>query len=98
MKDFTLVIPTYWGRAGEELVGSEKVVFDHPTPINENGTLPRLLNSLNILNEVDGKIVIIAVANDLEIVSAVKDRVDEIIAPYCSHYDITSLHQLTLEK
>lgn len=96
MKDFTMVIPSYWGRAGDELVGSEKIVFDHPTPLNERGTLPRLLDSLDVLRGMDGKVVVIAVANDPEIASEVEERVDEIIAPYRSRYDIASMHQFAL--
>ena len=98
MSDFTMVIPSYWGRPGEELVGSEKIVFDHPTPLDEDGTLPRLLDSLDVLRNCNGKIVIIAVANDPEIADDVKDKLLEIIQPHRSRYDITCMHQYTLHE
>lgn len=99
MKEYTMVIPTYWGRSGHELVNTEKIVFDHPTPLNERGTLSRLLDSLKILKKVDKcKIVVIAVPNDPEISRAVRDKVNNIIAPYHSYYDIITLHNSTLNK
>jgi hypothetical protein len=61
MKEFTMVIPTYWGRGeGEET--DEEIVFDHPTALNKEGTLGRLLESLSIFKQVAGKIVVISVA------------------------------------
>ena len=76
MKDFTMVIPSYWGRAGKELISSEKIVFAHPTPLNENGTLARLLDSLDVLEGMEGKIVVIAVANNPEIAAEVGGKVE----------------------
>ena len=98
MKDFTMVIPSYWGRAGKELMSSEKIVFDHPTPLNEKGTLPRLLDSLDVLESVKGKIVVIAVANDPKIAAEVGEKVEGLIAPYRSRYDIVCFHQSTLDE
>lgn len=98
MKDFTMVIPSYWGRAGEELVGGEKIVFDHPTPLSETGTLPRLLDSLDVLKGMEGKVVVIAVANDPAIVGEVRDKVEGLISPYRARYDICCFHQLTIDN
>ena len=99
MTDFTMVIPTYWGKPGDQLIKNEKIVFDHPTPLNENGTLPGLLDSLDILSEMDKvKITVITVPNEPDISKAVSEKVGEIIAPYQSRYDIVSLDIFTLEK
>ena len=97
MTKFTMVIPTYWGRDKDE--GSdEEIIFDHPTLLNETGTLGRLLESLSIFKRVEGKIVVISVANTRGIADAVKDRVDQIIEPFMSFYDITNIGQDTLEN
>ncbi|RLB13996.1 MAG: hypothetical protein DRG82_14625 [Deltaproteobacteria bacterium] len=95
MKDFTMVIPTYWKQAG---ASAEKVVFDHPTPLDETGTLGRLLDSLEIFDRVQGKIVIIAVANHPAIAGEVEDKIRRIIAPYSRSFDICILGEGTLEK
>ena len=99
MNNFTMVIPSYWGRAGEDVTADEKIVFDHPTPLDEEGTLGRLLESMEVLHGVSGaKIVIIAVSNHPEITFEASERVRSIISPYTSRYDIKCLHLHNLEK
>lgn len=95
MKDFTMVVPSYWGRAGEEPI--EKIVFDHPTPLNERGTLPLLLDSLDVLRGMDGTVTIVAVANDPAIADEVEEKVEALIAPYRERYDIRCLGQSALD-
>jgi len=49
----TMVIPSYWAR--EAALGTKKTdaVYDHPTPLDEEGTLARALRSLDILEDKD---------------------------------------------
>jgi hypothetical protein len=96
MSTFTMVIPTYWGREKAE-AATEEIIFDHPTMLNEAGTLGRLLESLRIFKRVEGKIVVITVANTREIAGSAKGRVNQIIEPFRSSYDITNIGQDTLE-
>ena len=106
MGEFTMVIPSYWGKseggAGKTSAareaGRDKIVFDHPTLLSEEGTLGRLLMSLETLGEVSGKIVIISVANEPAITKEVERKVDAIIAPFKARYDITNISQAALEK
>ncbi len=101
MEDFTMVIPSYWGSAGKgEETGqrAEAVVFDHPTPLEGQGTLGRLLESLDIFDSLPGRIVIIAVANRREIAREVEDKIEAIIAPFRRRYDFVCLGQSTLDK
>ena len=95
MSKFTMVIPTYWGR-DKDAETDEEIVFDHPTMLHEEGTLGRLLESLGIFKQVEGKIVVISVANTRGIAGAVRDRVDQVIEPFRSTYDITHISQDTL--
>ncbi len=97
MKEFTMVIPTYWGRSGDQLVGSEKIVFDHPTPLDSEGTLGRFLESLNIFDDFQGQVAMITVANDPAISEDVRLRVDEIIAPYKNKFNVVNFSQKTIE-
>jgi len=96
MSKFTIVIPTYWGGEKAEEADDE-IVFDHPTMLNEAGTLGRLLESLSIFKRVEGKIAVISVANTRTIAGAVNNRVDQIIEPFRSSYDIINIGQDTLE-
>ena len=101
MEDFTMVIPSYWGSAGQyDKTGqsAETVVFDHPTTLDSRGTLGRLLESLDIFDSVPGRIVIIAVANRREIAREVEDKIGGIIAPFRKRYDIVCLGRSTLDK
>ncbi|MDO9529842.1 MAG: hypothetical protein Q7J27_11900 [Syntrophales bacterium] len=98
MKDYTMVIPTYWGMASEDMGAQEEIVFDHPTPLNETGTLPNLLDSLDILDGAEGKVVIIAVANNNDIAALVRDKIETLVEPFRSKHDITCMHTLMLEK
>ncbi len=98
MKDPLIVIPSYWGRAQGAAEEAEEIVFDHPTPLNHSGSLGQLLDSLDIFDQVPGKIVIIAVANERAVAGEVEDKINKIIAPYRQGYDIIGLGQTTLEK
>ena len=42
----SIVIPTYWGRPLGESPKPGDAIFDHPTPLDGDSTLPRLLKSL----------------------------------------------------
>lgn len=44
-----MIIPSYWSR--ENSVGWKKgdAIYDHPTPLDETGTLKRLSDSISIL-------------------------------------------------
>ena len=46
-----VVIPTYWGR--KNVVGFKEgdTIYDHATPIDEEGTLSWTLESMNILKK-----------------------------------------------
>ena len=100
MNKFTMVIPSYWGRSrgNQGGQGGEQVVFDHPTRLDEEGTLGRLLESLDVFDLVAGRIVVISVANEEQIAGQVQTKVDEIIRPYRSRYDIVNFGTDTLAK
>jgi len=75
----TMVIPSYWRRKKEE--GWEKTddVYDHPTPLDEEGTLARILNSLSILQNKDFNLVVLGVASGDDLQNKVEDKISSII-------------------
>lgn len=75
-----MVIPSYWSR--EKQVGWKKQdeIYDHPTPLDENGTLKRMLESIDILENKDFELVIIAVPTSEEISTQVLEKVNDIIS------------------
>ena len=98
-----IVIPTYWSR---EKPRKEDMVYDHPTPLNEDGTLERLLKSLDILKERDFSVIIISCPTSPSIGKKVKNKVDRIITPFKNKYkilhfsypDLLKLHKFMKEK
>ena len=98
MKSITIVIPSYWGPGGGLPPGEEEIIFDHPTPLSEEGTLGRLLDSLELIRTKEFKIVIVAVANVSHITYDVIARVQEVVRPYTTRYDIALLHSQSLNR
>ncbi|MBE0476080.1 MAG: hypothetical protein IBX62_03155 [Coriobacteriia bacterium] len=76
-----VIVPTFWtrrrARGGSDLLA----VYDHPTPIDSDGTLPDCLRSLESLPGL-GKVVLIVAATDTGIEHAAEDRVREILADF----------------
>ncbi len=96
MKSITIVIPSYWGSEDASLDAAEVIMFDHPTPLNQEGTLARLLDSLELIGGEEFRVVILAVANTPHLVRDVVAKIHEIVEPYRSLCDIAVLHRQTL--
>ena len=75
----TMVIPTYWGR--EKKIGHKEgdTVYDHPTPLDEEGTLKRAIESTGILNQKDFDLIIIGCATSPDIQQQVEEKVKRIV-------------------
>lgn len=74
-----MVIPSYWARESATGWQPGDAVYDHPTPIDEQGTLHKTLDSLSVLEDNDFALVVLACATAPEIEEAVEDRVNEIV-------------------
>lgn len=94
-----IVIPTYWtgldGPASDRLLN----IYDHPTPIDQEGTLARTLDSLRSLKG-NFKIIVIGAATDSELEEQLDGRLDEIVRPFAdldltvfSHPELKKIHQ-----
>jgi len=71
-----VVIPTYWGRSGRAL-------YDHPTPLQEQSTLPRLLDSLVAqINAPDFNVLVLIAAVTQQENNIARKRVIQILAPF----------------
>jgi len=74
-----MVVPSYWGRKSDEGRRPTDVIYDHPTPLDEAGTLGRLLESLSVLKERDFELVVLAVSTAPDIREAVEQKVAGIL-------------------
>jgi len=76
----TMVIPSYWGRKKSEGWRRSDSVFDHPTPLDEEGTLERALNSVAHLKNKDFNLVILGVSTAEDIRREVEAKISTITA------------------
>jgi len=74
-----VVIPTYWGRKKEMGFKDGDIVYDHATPIDEEGTLGRALESMKILKKKDFKLVILICPTNKEIEREAEEKARKII-------------------
>lgn len=97
-----MVIPTYWGRKSSEEPKETDQVYDHPTPLDQQGTLRRAIESINNLSDRDFKLLIIAAATAEDIQEKVEKKVREIVKSsqvdvekiFFSHSHLRKLHKL----
>jgi len=74
-----MVIPSYWGRDSATGWKEGDAVYDHPIPIDQEGTLGRAISSMKILEDRDFRLVVLAVATSPDIESEVEDIVKRIV-------------------
>jgi len=73
-----VLIPTYWSRENKGWQEGD-AVYDHPTPIDEEGTLARTLESMKILEVKDFKLVLLICPTTPEVADIAEKRVVEIV-------------------
>ena len=92
-----MVIPTYWGGENGTWVEGD-AVYDHATPINEEGTLLRTLQSINILDDKHFTLVIIAAATNPRFVKPMEEKVRQIISQANIAVDTIIFSDTNLDK
>jgi hypothetical protein len=75
----TMVIPSYWARESDVGWKEGDAICDHPTPLDNEGTLLRAIQSIDILEDKNFQLVIIAVATAEDIETQVEKKVANII-------------------
>ena len=93
-----MVIPTYWGR--EKSIGSQDgdAVYDHPTSLDEEGTLQRIIDSTGILEGTDYQLVIIGVSTAADIEPQVESKVMEVLNRSASRVKVHLFSHTHLKK
>jgi glycosyltransferase involved in cell wall biosynthesis len=84
----TIVIPSYWGRASGEALNPGDAVYDHPTPLDEPGTLERALESIKVLKNRHFNVVVISAATHSELSSEAEEKVRGIVAPFEDRFPV----------
>jgi CRP-like cAMP-binding protein len=97
-----MVIPSYWSRPASVGWQPGDAVYDHPTPIDHEGTLARALESLHTLRDKDFSLVVLACATAPDIEVEVEERVRDIVCGQdppvetyvISHSHLAHMHEL----
>ncbi len=87
----TIVIPSYWGRPGGQAPLPEDAVYDHPTPLDQEGTLGRALESVKLLKHPDFRVVVIGVAVHPDLEREVESKVAGIVTPFKGDFPVAFL-------
>lgn len=100
-----VVMPSYWGREkGEFREGDE--VYDHPTPLDEEGTILKTLKSIDVLDDKDFELLILGCATSKEIKQEVEEKLKNLLkkakigvkTTFFSHSHLEKLKQIFKEK
>jgi hypothetical protein len=83
-----MVIPTYWGRKKEVGWQEGDAIYDHPTPLDEEGTLLRCLESTDILKDKDFSLIIIGVSATKDIEKEVENKIISILRSFKSKFPV----------
>jgi len=88
MPDTIIIIPTYWTWPAAQAGHPLGVVYDHPTPLDGESTLPRLLESLTALPGPEFSVLILTAVTHPELEQATADRIADLCAPFRAHYPL----------
>jgi CRP-like cAMP-binding protein len=73
-----MIIPTYWGGPGGAWEEGD-AVYDHATPLDEEGTLLRALKSIDTLSDKDFTLIILAAATNLKYVKPMEEKLTKML-------------------
>lgn len=89
--ELSVVFPMFWGRETKQVVQEGDYFYDHPTALDDEGTIPPLFESLKVLKNRDFDIIAIAGANHPSIAEAVEKRAGKLLEKYASQAGV-NLH------
>lgn len=93
-----MVIPTYWSRESNIGWKEDDEIYDHPTPLDKQGTLKRFLKSVSILSDKDFEIVIIAVPTSTDIDKKVEEKVSKIVTSVSLDVEVSVIGSSHIQK
>ena len=91
-----IAVPTYWTYSSNE-TGDEQFAFDHPTPLDEDGDLQRMLESFLILEGEFHVLIVLGVTNP-ELNQRAHDKVASLLSPYKDRLSIYLVSAANLDR
>jgi len=96
--NISMVIPSYWMRKRDEGYKKGDIIYDHPTPIDEEGTLLRAINSIKVLNNKDFELILIAATTTDDINEEIEFKLRKILKDINSDVKIRLFTESNLKK
>jgi len=94
----SMVIPTYWAKPSSVKLSVDEEIYDHPTPLDKQGTLACTLESIKILKNRDFQlIIIIALASD-GIEQEAQEKVEDIVRSVSTEIKTTIFGPIQLRR
>src|SRR6056297_40136 len=78
-----MVIPTYWGRDSETGWQMGDAIYDHPTPVDQEGTLARTLASFKIIDNKEFELIILVAVTTPELIDEAYQQAKKIVEKNC---------------
>ena len=92
-----IVIPTYWTWPSAKANGPVDAANDHPTPLDGESTLPRLLDSLVKLEGSPFSVLLLTAVVHPYLEESAAQRVEALIRPYRPHFPINQFAAADLQ-
>jgi hypothetical protein len=101
-----IVFPSFWGRPEAQGARLEDFFYDHPTPIDRDGTLPACIESMRVLGDESAPILAVCGASIPELDAPCERRMREILSRCCGNRPwfllgvtgMTRLHRFLKDK
>jgi len=87
--ELSIVFPMFWGREKKEIYKEGDQYYDHPTALDDEGTIPPLFKSLEVLEDRKFDIIAVAGANHSSIEKAVENTARELLSRYAIEAGVT---------
>lgn len=95
--DLSIVFPMFWGREKKEIVKEGDYFYDHPTALDEEGTIPPLFESMKVLKDRDFDVIAIAGANHPSMADAVEKHAKYVLRKYADRAKV-KLHYFSYSQ
>ena len=96
LSDTWICVPTYWTESAETTSGGPSI-YDHPTELDKNGTLARMLDSFTRLSG-SFNVLIIATDTNNAVSQPVHRKVSQICQPFTNHFPIYLISKWNLKR
>ena len=87
--ELSIVFPMFWGRQKTRIYQEGDYFYDHPTALDDDGTIPPLFESMAVLADREFDVIAVAGANHPSIADRVERRAGELLRRHAEEAGVT---------